>query len=464
MDILRAKKPLAGYVGRELLQPTIQTNLTRVYNKSCHDMSELKDNSIQCVVTSPPYWGLRKYAGEQDLIWGGDKECRHEWGEQIISKPNDSNRGTMEWSTGGNPAAKVEGQKVDQGQYCKVCGAWRGGYGLEPTPELYVQHSVEILREIKRVLRPDGVCFWNCGDSYFSQPGNGRGGGEKLDGGIPHYSSSRREGNLKPKDLCLIPFRVAIAAQSDGWWVRSDIIWLKNNPMPESVRDRPTESHEHILMLTKSATYYWDQEAVREPSLTDTETKTRGGFGSFDGKNNTQELAHAADLGHAWQYQSTRNLRSVWTFPTQSYGGAHFATFPKKLPETCILASTSEAGCCSKCGKPWARIVSKPEAPHDGKTDAKEVDPQSNTRRISLLRQAARERGEEYHSEVKTLGFKPSCTCNASAVPCTVLDPFAGSGCTLEVATKLGRRSIGYEISSEYIPLIVERVSQQGLV
>jgi DNA modification methylase len=166
----------------------------KVYNKSCTDMSELEDNSIQCCVTSPPYWGLRKYDDNQDIP------------------------------------------------------GWGCSYGLEPTHELYVSHSIEILREIKRVLRKDGVVFWNIGDSYSgSGQGKGSNHGKSVftdnDISVPDWKQT----TTKPKDLCLIPFRVAIAAQEDGWWIRSVIIWNKPNPMPESVRDRPTDAYEHIL-------------------------------------------------------------------------------------------------------------------------------------------------------------------------------------------------------------------------
>jgi len=226
----------------------------------------LPDNSVQCCVTSPPYWGLRKYSGEQELVWGGGSNCQHEWGEKLISKANDSNRGTMEWATGGDPGAKVLGERVCQGQFCS-CGAWRGAYGLEPTVEMYVEHTVQILREIRRVLRKDGVCFWNIGDSYAG--GHVSYSNKRWQHGAgPNVEEHRWLGqfdNLKPKDLCLIPFRVALAAQASGWWVRADIVWSKPNPMPESVTDRPTRSHEYILMLTKSADYYWDADAVREP-------------------------------------------------------------------------------------------------------------------------------------------------------------------------------------------------------
>jgi len=222
-----------------------------IYNKDCRAMTELPDESVQMVCTSPPYWGLRKYSGEQELIWG-DNHCEHEWkvSERYL------HRGSTE-------SPKLTDGMMTQDKikdnFCSLCSAWKGAFGLEPTPELYIQHSIEILREVKRVLRKDGVVFWNIGDSYY---GGGRGADykysnetyETMKAAKPIWNSD----TLKPKDLCLIPFRLAIAAQEDGWWVRSVIIWSKPNPMPESVTDRPTESHEYILMLTKSGTtQYW---------------------------------------------------------------------------------------------------------------------------------------------------------------------------------------------------------------
>ena len=218
---------------------------------------------------------------------------------------------------------------------------------------MYVQHSVDILREVSRILRPDGVLFWNIGDSYS---GGGRethgtriGEKEGTNRGNSDPAFRLRNSELKPKDLCLIPARVALAAQADGWWVRSDIIWNKPNPMPESVRDRPTDAYEHILMITKSARYYWDAEAVKEPGVSPEVTK--------------EEYAVALrDTSESWHQRITnpfkdgkksdnnlmagkcppggRNLRNVWTFATQPYKGAHFATFPVELVIRCLQAAT----------------------------------------------------------------------------------------------------------------------------
>lgn len=351
-----------------------------LYNGNCRAMTELPDESIQCCVTSPPYWGLRKYAGEQESVWGGTPDCRHIWIDSSI--PKSGGVGDYEVGRVGNAAARTGSHEAKESNTCSLCGAWRGAYGLEPTPALYVQHTVEILREVRRVLRSDGCVFWNIGDSYANKATEKGKVFEKFS------NPNRGKTNLiKAKDLCLIPQRVAIAAQDDGWWVRSIIIWSKPNPMPESVTDRPTESHEYILMITKSAHYFWDMESVREDCIT--------GNGVSQGKVNGKrfggdETDPVPGFGNRELFNNpnVRNLRSVWTFPTQPYPGSHFATFPEVLPERCIKAA------------------SKP--------------------------------GD------------------------IILDPFSGSGTVLEVAAKLNRKAVGYEISEEYCKLIVER-NRQGV-
>jgi DNA modification methylase len=479
-------------------------------------MPELPDESIQMVVTSPPYWGLRKYTGQQDLIWDGDKDCQHEWGKSIIKNMTGGTaKSTLGEKSGGHAISdeaqlrSIERSKysASQGNFCSLCGAWRGSYGLEPTPELYVHHSVEILREIKRVLRKDGVVFWNIGDSYagswgaMSQDINNK---EQRAGFVERpptsFIKSKRlkddkgrwgggnnpaSGVLKPKDLCLIPFRVAIAAQEDGWWVRSDIIWSKNNPMPESVRDRPTNSHEYIFMLTKNADYYWDMEAVRE-NLTQSSLnrlsqniENQNGSDRIPGKISGPMKACASDW-HGSKFQDGknkllhpecqevdrderpgRNMRSVWEFPTQGYKDAHFATFPETLPERCIKAATSEAGCCSKCGKPWERIVErKGGSIGKGSWVDHNLDESAGKSRST----GAPHGGAIKDYQTKTIGWEPSCKCSAPPQPSLVLDPFAGSGTTLFVAARMGRNSVGYELSEEYCRLIVNRNRQHVLV
>ncbi len=441
-------------------------NHIQIFNKDCRSMDELADESVQCVVTSPPYWGLRKYAGLPDLVWG-EKECEHNFTLE------DKQAGQKHWNQGGqvipNDERTIHNGGVIQQGFCSLCGAWKGAYGLEPDPSMYVQHTIEILREIRRVLRKDGVVFWNIGDSYYGSGGDHKEGG-KNDAGFQGdlrrgvQPKQQRHSLLKPKDLCLIPFRVAIAAQEDGWWVRSVIIWSKPNPMPESVTDRPTESHEYILMLTKSARYYWDADAVREPY---TEPMNRwggqelkaNGESKWD-KGTGQETYRDRDMR---PNPTGRNLRSVWEFPTQPYPEAHFAVFPEKLPEICIKAATPEVGCCSKCGAPWERIIEKTSYGKEGwapsKKDAtKDLQGSQSFNRMEGL-------GACGMVDVQTLGWRPTCKCKTikPPVPSLVLDPFAGAGTTLWVAKKLNRTAGGYELSQEYCELAVERTRQQAL-
>lgn len=250
-------------------------------------VSYMPPNHFQCVVTSPPYWGLRDY-GKRNQI------------------------------------------------------------GMEPTPDAYVKRLVSVFHEIYRVLRFDGTLWLNIGDSYAndSKWGGQSGGKNNLskDGG---YQGQRRKLNsgLRPKELCGIPWRLALALQSDGWFLRSDIIWAKPNPIPENVVDRPTRSHEYLFLLTKSPKYYYDAIAIAEPLTWDIVHKSRKTAPRFGGANKHKESNLRIHSGREYcgTKSGKRNKRDVWTIPLQGYKGAHFATFPEKLVTPCVLAG-------SKCG------------------------------------------------------------------------------------------------------------------
>ena len=271
---------------------------------SLTELKRLEKESIQTVVTSPPYWGLRDY-GTAD--WdGGDKDCEH----KPVFKPHPS-------ATVGNDIKDIG--KSYYRDYCKDCGAKRidDQIGIESTPKEYVQNMVNLFKKIRRVLKKDGTVWLNLGDSYI---GGGKGWEwskegtiqkNHIDAGVKYGKPTGKIEGLKPKDLAGIPWRVAFALQEDGWWLRSDIIWHKPNPMPESVTDRPTKSHEYIFLLTKSKDYYYDQDAIRD--------------------------GYAEEMD-----QLGRNKRDVWTVNTKAYPQAHFAVYPERLILDCIKAGSKE--------------------------------------------------------------------------------------------------------------------------
>lgn len=358
-----------------------------LYGGDCRTvMAEMEPESVHCVVTSPPYWGLRDYGSEGQL-------------------------------------------------------------GLEATPEAYVANMVDVFREVRRVLRDDGTLWLNLGDSYATGAGSYRNPGSDVSpidhGGKQGYTKdyARAQPNrmsipgLKPKDLVGIPWRVAFALQADGWYLRSDIIWAKPNPMPESVTDRPTKAHEYLFLLAKSPRYYFDAAAMREAStgqsahdltgqgyeapgqtpqggnrqrykMPDGWDTGRGGHGTIHrsgrekgapperernvgGRDDGFTRMPGGEAEWAENGRPGRNLRTVWTIATEPYRGAHFATFPRKLVEPCVKAGCPEGG--------------------------------------------------------------------------TVLDPFAGSGTTLLVAQALGRRGVGIDFNPEYLQQALVRNAQTPL-
>lgn len=401
-------------------------------------MKEIESESIHSIVTSPPYWGLRDY-GTAD--WeGGDEDCNH----KIPSGEIDPKRS-------GGDAGSSHAIRFNRDS-CHKCGAIRvdSQLGLEATPEEYVEKMVAVFREAKRILRPDGTLWLNLGDSYN---GSGGAGGDYNKGGLkegqPKYKGRNAE-TLKPKDLCGIPWRVALALQADGWYLRQDIIWHKPNPMPEPVKDRCTKTHEYLFLLTKSPKYYYDKEAIMEDGVIAAGTKAAKGSAeraSIKGVN--------ARPPEYKTYTGKRNKRSVWTVNTRPYAGAHFAVFPPELIEPCILAGTSAHGCCSKCGSAWERIISKPKLP---KVDDSEID-RYGTGKAGVHRKV----GQKYadwraNNPDITTGWKPTCDCNADVAPAVVFDPFGGSGTTAAVAIKHGRNAILCELNPDFAELVKGRV------
>lgn len=321
---------------------------------------------------------------------------------------------------------------------------------------MYVQHITEVAREVWRVLRSDGTFWLNLGDCYA---GSGSPGGDFRDGkkGDTYLRPYNRKGSgLKPKDLVGMPWRVAFALQADRWWLRSDVIWAKPNPMPESVRDRPTKAHEYVFLLTKSATYLFDQEAAREPVVE--KDKSSGNVRRFVAKlgERSRTNRHIASCVPWSDDGRGRNIRSVWTIPTQPFPGAHFATFPEALARRCILTGSSEAGCCSSCGAPRRRKVSV------SYVDAGRGNNNMTRKGVPLLGGAARPYEVRRLRTTRTLGWQATCQCSGSEIaPALVLDPFMGSGTVGVVAAALGRNFGGVDLKPEYVQMAAKRISEK---
>lgn len=390
----------------------------------------LADNSVHCVPTSPPYWGLRDY-GLPPRVWGGEEGCRHVWGDELSQHQRGQVGGNSTLDGGLQAGGDGRLQKARQGQFCQRCGAWRGCLGLEPSIELYVSHLVDVFREVRRVLHPSGTVWLNLGDSYCSighKKSHSGFGTTGLAGGKAQEHHPLGQENdasslgLKHKDLCMIPARVALALQADGWWLRSQIIWHKPNCMPESVTDRPTTSHEYVFLLAKSERYFYNQEAVREPLETDPkENYPARAYVMGRGK----QLSRRQSPNGAPQQDSSggyppanggRNRRTVWTIPTQPYAGAHFATFPPALIEPMIKAGSSERGVCPECGGPWERVVEKPDmSQRPTRTNGAKMD----TDDIHLSNNWAgtpKSAGQQYQEWRNanpdiTTGWRPTCAC-----------------------------------------------------
>ena len=309
----------------------------------------LPAESVHCCVTSPLYWGLRDY-GIPPQIWGGDPGCRHRWGGEGKSGQRLRN-GIGATTLEGGRIGHVMGSVLhpSTGAFCRHCGAWRGALGLEPDYRLYVDHLVAVMREVWRVLRPDGTLWLNLGDCYATGAGKAKrpGGGAQgaaWQGGAATQPNRMPQPGLKPKDLAGMPWRVALALQDDGWWLRRDIIWSKPNPMPESVRDRPTTAHEYLFLLSKSARYWYDGAAIKEPAVSD-HGAGNGFVGRQGGSSRCSPQSGGVGSPQPWdKIGGKRNKRSVWTIAPAPFAGAHFATFPPRLIEPCILAGCRPGG------------------------------------------------------------------------------------------------------------------------
>lgn len=296
----------------------------------------LRSESVHCVVTSPPYFGLRDYGTAR---WeGGDPTCDHR------SPSMRDGRNESRPMLPGSSASNAPQLRLAANSPCGVCGAKRVDrqIGLEPTPDEFIDSMVGVFREVYRVLRADGTLWLNLGDSYCQDTKWGGSSSHKNETKVGYpRASERRNSGCKSKDLIGIPWRVALALRDDGWYLRSDIIWAKPNPMPASVTDRPTTAHEYLFLLAKNERYFYDVDAIREPV-------TSSGGASFGKQRHdaagtgaqSRKLESAVDRNHPLG----RNKRSVWQVPVNGFAGAHFATFPPRLIEPCIKAGCPAGG------------------------------------------------------------------------------------------------------------------------
>lgn len=373
------------------------------------ELRKLPGESVDCCVTSPPYWSLRNY--------------------------------------------NVDGQ-----------------IGLEDSPDEYVLKLVEVFREVKRVLKAAGTLWLNLGDCYAGSWGNyspksscpkegwteTRFDRRAYDDRTWRPPNSHRQDGLKTKDLIGLPWMVAFALRADGWWLRSDIIWHKPNPMPESIKDRPTKTHEYIFLLSKSEVYFYDSEAIKEDAVS-TKPSGNGFNGRQGGSSRVGPQSGGEGSPEKWQPSGKRNRRSVWTIATHPYKEAHFATFPEKLVEPCILAGTSEKGYCPACGNPWIRQIEKTFIPQQDVSTEKGVRGAQQQKPMDESNSwQGFPRGT---TKTITSGWAPSCECSCDPVPGVVIDPFVGAGTVSLVAKKLGRHYIGIELNPDYIKMAERRIA-----
>ena len=490
-------------------------------------LAELPDDFFQCITTSPPYWGLRDYSLEGN-VWGGDPDCDHLWGEETRKKthpePDHSgNRGTGNIGTRGKQGhSRAVGLDVSQGCFCQACGAWKGCLGMEPDPALHIQHLLLIFREVRRVLRPDGTLFLNYGDCYIGSPARASYGdqGNKDQG---RFGCERvKEGFLlKAGQRAMMPARVAIAMQEDGWYLRSEIVWGKPNPKPSSVAHRPTDCHEMVYLFTQDGGRFWihpDGKGSRtkpEPDYRwiyrDTVTLPHKempigavwdspppGWTREDKKvkriNLWRSHPYYYDRDAARMPYSEATLKQMGT----KYKGKQqkdYATAKAENPSAVkrrVIASLEKNGGAQMRTVWWIKPEPVKEA-HFATFPRELVDrcfklgtsehgccPHCEAPFVRLVEATGGSIGKAWHDhdsdaaegDVKkggmqdysrvTKGWSPSCDCEQGRdepIPCRVMDIFHGSGTSCIAANKLGLEYVGIEASEEYIGISVKRIT-----
>jgi len=405
-------------------------------------LASMAEQSIHCTITSPPYWALRDYGIAGQLGLEPRPDC-------------------LGWATG------------------ERCG------------ECYVCRMVEVFRGVKRVLRDDGVCAVNMGDSYATGagsvgncPGGGR-QGENWKGATTSPNRMPLQG-IAPKNQVLMPHRLALALQADGWIVRSTVIWAKGisfcehysgSVMPEACRDRPTTSHEYVFLLAKKQRYFWDLEAVRERCGLNTHPRGDGCHQKAKRGNRGETRQNAGFCSAVSGPMSTRNLRTVWAINPQPFtassipgntGGVdHFATFPEALVRPLVRAGTSARGVCPACGAPWERDVEATEE-YKAKLGHGQIHRYAKVGDVGCSTLTGQSANRSVTAQYRTTGWRPTCGCDAGdPVPATVLDPFSGSGTTGVVAGAEERNYVGIELNPAYAAMSrgrLDAATRQGLL
>lgn len=370
--------------------------INKIHNLNCLDgLKQIPDESVDCVVTSPPYWGLRNYKTEPQ-IFGGDGKCDHVWVE-CKGAGNHKFRPGKNGTVGNCNNSEMWGGDVFVNT-CSKCGAYKGEVGLEPNKDNFISNLCDIFDEVRRVLKNSGTCWVNLGDTY---------------------SSAHGVSNLPAKCLALIPQRFAIEMTGRGWILRNSIVWHKPNAMPSSVRDRFSRDYENIFFFTKKKKYFFEQQL--------------------------EDVANKEAIIRSGGKVKKRNKRETWSISTVGNPNGHFAMYPEELVETPILAGCP-ALVCSACGKP--QVKDKKKVGEFQRKRSRKTAEGSPSNSLNIMQNI-------YEDE----GYRPTCDCGVDFKKGLVLDPFMGAGTTAIISKKLDRDYIGFELNEEYVKIAENRIN-----
>ncbi len=446
-----------------MMKPYYEENNIKIYNSDIMPtLKEMADESVDCAVTSPPYWALRDY-GIEPSIWDRDEKCHHKWGVGIKTKRESHHGegkstlrdGNVSPNENWNKGAKGDGQLSS---FCSLCNAWHGSLGLEPTFELYIKHLCDIFDEVKRVLKKTGTCWVNLGDTYR---GTKVGNTESRKNPNVVTDSFKKSGGQE-KSLCQIPNRFSIEMTNREWILRNELIWHKPNCMPSSATDRFTVDFEKIFFFVKDKKYWFERqfEVNKYDGRKNTTLKPTNKYpsGRSGGLHHPQK--NDREPMERWPNSQGRNKRCVWKITTQPFKEAHFAVFPESLVETPIKSGCPEF-VCNKCGKAKEKIYKITKPPEEMYT-------KSNLPDDGLINAGMRNNGKFRGSGQKVQNWKDqnpnqskgytSCKCKAGFSGGVVLDPFMGSGTVAAVAKRLNRQFIGIDIKKDYCKMAIKRI------